>query len=81
MCSHRRSTADGELLFCLDWSRRDALREALRTYVVHRWRPNDLLVWDNRAVVHRATPYDATERRELWRLSISLGSAQTGPTP
>jgi taurine dioxygenase len=52
-----------------------------RPDVVHHWRPNDLLVWDNRAAVHRATPYDATERRELWRLSISLAPMQDGETP
>lgn len=49
--------------------------------VIHRWRPHDILVWDNRAVAHRATPYDAAERRELWRLSIALGSAPAGAAP
>jgi alpha-ketoglutarate-dependent 2,4-dichlorophenoxyacetate dioxygenase len=24
----------------------------------HQWRPGDLLLWDNRCVMHRATPYD-----------------------
>lgn len=27
----------------------------------HRWRPRDLLIWDNRCVLHRATPYRAFE--------------------
>jgi taurine dioxygenase len=49
--------------------------------IVHRWRPNDILVWDNRALVHRATEYDTTERRELWRLSISVGSSHRERTP
>jgi alpha-ketoglutarate-dependent 2,4-dichlorophenoxyacetate dioxygenase len=32
----------------------------------HRWRPHDLLIWDNRCVLHRATPYRAFEEpREL----------------
>jgi alpha-ketoglutarate-dependent 2,4-dichlorophenoxyacetate dioxygenase len=32
----------------------------------HRWRPGDLLVWDNRCMLHRATPYRAFEDpREL----------------
>ena len=39
---------------------------------VHRWQPGDLLVWDNRALVHRATGYDGSEPRQLWRLSIQL---------
>jgi taurine dioxygenase len=43
-----------------------------RTDVEHRWTRNDLLVWDNRAVVHRATEYDRTEARLLWRVSVRL---------
>jgi alpha-ketoglutarate-dependent taurine dioxygenase len=49
--------------------------------VVHRWRPNDILIWDNRAVVHRATAYGNSERRELWRLSISVASARREGRP
>lgn len=40
--------------------------------VAHHWRPNDLLVWDNRAVVHRATEFDPAEKRSLWRISVRL---------
>ena len=40
--------------------------------VAHRWQPHDLLVWDNRAVVHRATEYDLREARCLWRISVRL---------
>jgi taurine dioxygenase len=43
--------------------------------VVFRWRPRDLLIWDNRAVAHRATAYDRRELRHLWRLSVFLDSA------
>lgn len=49
--------------------------------LVYRWRPNDVLVWDNRAVAHRATPYDASERRELWRLSVALADRAEGRAP
>ncbi len=31
----------------------------------HRWRPGDTLLWDNRAVAHRARPYDYAEPRVL----------------
>ncbi len=31
----------------------------------HRWRPGDTLFWDNRAVMHRAMPYDYAEPRVL----------------
>ena len=31
----------------------------------HQWREGDLLVWDNRALLHRACPYDYSEPRVL----------------
>jgi alpha-ketoglutarate-dependent taurine dioxygenase len=37
---------------------------APRVYT-HRWKPGDLLVWDNRCVMHRACPYDYSEPRVL----------------
>ena len=43
----------------------------------HRWSPGDLLIWDNRAVLHRATPFaSTTERRHLVRTTV----AGQGPT-
>jgi alpha-ketoglutarate-dependent 2,4-dichlorophenoxyacetate dioxygenase len=39
----------------------------------HEWRNGDVVVWDNRAVVHRATPYDgARYRRLMQRTTISM---------
>jgi alpha-ketoglutarate-dependent 2,4-dichlorophenoxyacetate dioxygenase len=36
----------------------------------HAWRVGDLVIWDNRASMHRATPFDdATQRRELRRVT------------
>lgn len=36
----------------------------------HRWRTGDLVIWDNRASMHRATPFDdRSERRELRRVT------------
>jgi alpha-ketoglutarate-dependent 2,4-dichlorophenoxyacetate dioxygenase len=38
----------------------------------HRWSPGDMLVWDNRAVMHRATPFAATgERRRMVRTTVA----------
>jgi taurine dioxygenase len=38
----------------------------------HRWRPGDLVMWDNRAVLHRATAYDTgTDRRIVRRTVVS----------
>jgi len=44
----------------------------------HRWRAHELIVWDNRCLLHRATPYDpATQRRVVRRCTV-LGEAPTG---
>ncbi len=38
----------------------------------HDWRDGDVMIWDNRACVHRATPYDAgAERRLMQRTTIA----------
>ncbi|HEX4986255.1 MAG TPA: TauD/TfdA family dioxygenase [Burkholderiales bacterium] len=37
----------------------------------HRWTPGELIVWDNRAVLHRATEYDpATQKRVIRRCTV-----------
>ena len=37
----------------------------------HRWRVGDLLIWDNRCTMHRATPFDDfSERRDLRRTTV-----------
>lgn len=40
----------------------------------HEWRNGDVVIWDNRAVVHRATAYDGAKyRRLMQRTTISMG--------
>ncbi len=40
----------------------------------HEWSEGDLIIWDNRAALHRATPYDATRHARLMqRTTISTG--------
>jgi taurine dioxygenase len=36
----------------------------------HKWRAGDLVVWDNRCLLHRATPYDNRYHRTLWRTQV-----------
>lgn len=38
---------------------------------VHEWNPGDLLVWDNRCLVHAATWFDAArQERLMWRTTV-----------
>jgi alpha-ketoglutarate-dependent taurine dioxygenase len=37
----------------------------------HTWGAGDTVLWDNRGVVHRVTPYDATSRREMHRTTLA----------
>jgi taurine dioxygenase len=44
----------------------------------HRWQPHQLIVWDNRCLMHRATEYDpATELRVVRRCTV-LGEVPVG---
>ena len=36
----------------------------------HEWAVGDTVIWDNRGVLHRALPYDATSGRELLRTTV-----------
>jgi alpha-ketoglutarate-dependent 2,4-dichlorophenoxyacetate dioxygenase len=38
----------------------------------HKWQVGDLVIWDNRCTMHRATPFaDLTHKRDLRRTSVS----------
>jgi alpha-ketoglutarate-dependent taurine dioxygenase len=41
-----------------------------RTYH-HAWTPGDAVVWDNRCLLHQATPWDMTQRRIMWHSRIA----------
>ena len=36
----------------------------------HRWRPGDLVLWDNRCTMHRRDPFDAASRRVMHRTQV-----------
>jgi alpha-ketoglutarate-dependent 2,4-dichlorophenoxyacetate dioxygenase len=42
----------------------------------HKWRPFDLVMWDNRCTMHRVRRYDAAQIRDMRRTTV----AGTGPT-
>jgi alpha-ketoglutarate-dependent taurine dioxygenase len=37
----------------------------------HEWTPGDAVVWDNRRLMHRATPFDMTQPRLMWHARIA----------
>ena len=41
-----------------------------RTYH-HQWTVGDVVLWDNRRLMHRATPFDMTQRRRMWHTRIA----------
>ena len=51
---------------------RDLLEHATQPEFVYRhaWRPGDLVLWDNRAVMHRGCRYDLTQVRDMRRTTV-----------
>ncbi|MCC7274057.1 MAG: TauD/TfdA family dioxygenase, partial [Alphaproteobacteria bacterium] len=43
----------------------------------HHWRAGDILVWDNRRMLHRATAYDAVRYKRLMQRTTVAGDAPT----
>ena len=41
-----------------------------RTYF-HNWKEGDAVVWDNRRLMHRVTPYDMSKPRRMWHTRIA----------
>jgi taurine dioxygenase len=67
-----------EYILGMDYAEGRALIDELNSLAIHpdltyehRWTPGQLIVWDNRCVMHRATPYDpATQRRVIRRCTV-----------
>jgi alpha-ketoglutarate-dependent 2,4-dichlorophenoxyacetate dioxygenase len=45
----------------------------------HAWREGDVIIWDNRAVLHRATHYDAVKHKRFMQRTTIGGDAPTVP--
>jgi len=45
----------------------------------HRWRPGDLVMWDNRCVLHRGRPWNETAYRRVMHRTTVAGEGPTAP--
>ncbi len=45
----------------------------------HEWQPDDLIVYDNRCLLHRATPYDTQRHRRFLQRVTVAGDGPTAP--
>ena len=71
-----------EYVVGMDYDEGRALIEELNALAVHpdltyehRWTPGELIVWDNRCLMHRATEYDPAVQRRVVRRCTVLGEA------
>jgi alpha-ketoglutarate-dependent 2,4-dichlorophenoxyacetate dioxygenase len=63
---------------------RDLLERATAPEFVyaHRWRPGDLVMWDNRCVLHRGRPWDESRyRRVMHRTTVAGEGPTAGEVP
>jgi len=61
----------------------DLLAHTTRSACVyqHRWQPCDLVMWDNRCVLHRGRPWDAARHRRVMRRTTVAGEGPTADPP
>jgi alpha-ketoglutarate-dependent 2,4-dichlorophenoxyacetate dioxygenase len=69
-----------EYIVGMDYDESRALIDELNAIAVHmdltyehRWTPGELIVWDNRCLMHRATDYDPAVQRRVVRRCTVLG--------
>lgn len=61
--------SDEESVALLDKLNNEACQPP-RTYH-HQWAPGEAVIWDNRCLMHRVTPYDMTEPRVMWHTRVA----------
>lgn len=47
----------------------------------HDWAPGDAVLWDNRCLLHQATPWDMTQKRIMWHSRIAGDPASETALP
>ena len=64
-------------MVCLEDDDSEALLDELWRYaalednvIIQQWRVGDLIIWDNRSVLHRRDDFDPDERRLLRRCQV-----------
>jgi taurine dioxygenase len=69
-----------ESIVGMDYDEGRALIEEVNAMIIHddlvyrhRWSPGQLIAWDNRSVLHRATSYDPAKDRRVIRRATVLG--------
>lgn len=67
--------ADGKALLAelLEWSTQERFR------FTHVWRPDDYLIWENRCLLHRATPFDSERHERIMYRTTIAGDPTFGP--
>ena len=60
---------------------RDLLELATTPDIVytHRWQPGDLVMWDNRCILHRGRPWDESRYRRVMHRTTVAGDGPTAP--
>jgi alpha-ketoglutarate-dependent taurine dioxygenase len=60
---------------------RELLEAATRPELVytHRWAPGDLVMWDNRCMLHRGRPWDESRHRRVMHRTTVAGDGPTAP--
>jgi len=58
----------------------DRLADDDRFAYTHRWRPGDILIWDNRSVEHRQMPYDDDNVKRVMRRATVQDELTRVPT-
>ncbi len=76
MCSGRPT---GPAIVLIRWLNDFATQP--RFCYAHAWRAGDLVIWDNRATLHRATAYDTVRHQRLMQRTTVRGDGPTTAQP